>query len=411
MPALIETVERLFLYERFCSRMIKVDGLWFFELLDDVKAEDHIQVEEFSGAEDELFKQVEQLALKPLRVASDRPAFEFVLLRNRGLGPSAVVARINHAIGDGISLAKLIQNVFRDIDGKELPAPQRFTRREKAFKPSLSNPLNILSSLFKVLATPNSAFDTEIGLMGPDRAKLKFSGQRTIVRVPVLKLPFIKAIKNAAHVTLNDVIYAAMAGAIHRHREAAKEPAIVDEGSASKVQTRALLPVAIPRAQNNLSRALRNKWSFASVPIPIGVKGSLERLMVTHQSLEQLKNSPIIIVSNTFEKIVGNRLPWEMTKQVAYDTFVRHSMVFSNVPGPDMKVSFAGQEVTGLYMVYLNLLPQVGALSLNNRLYMCMVVDPEVLGDAQALGGYVVEELKDMAARLELKPSDDDIFA
>jgi hypothetical protein len=27
--------------------MIKVDGLWFFELLDDVKAEDHIQVEEF----------------------------------------------------------------------------------------------------------------------------------------------------------------------------------------------------------------------------------------------------------------------------------------------------------------------------------------------------------------------------
>lgn len=37
----------------------------------------------------------------------------------------------------------------------------------------------------------------------------------------------------------------------------------------------------------------------------------------------------------------------QMTKQVAYDTFVRHSMVFSNVPGPDMKVSFAGQEVTG----------------------------------------------------------------
>jgi hypothetical protein len=62
-------------------------------------------------------------------------------------------------------------------------------------------------------------------------------------------------------------------------------------------------------------------------------------------------------------------------------------------------------------MVYLNLLPQVGALSLNNRLYMCMVVDPEVLGDAQALGGYVVEELKDMAARLELKPSFADIFA
>jgi hypothetical protein len=66
-----------------------------------------------------------------------------------GLGERACLASI---AGVGIYLWALgvNRNVFRDIDGKELPAPQRFTRREKAFKPSLSNPLNILSSLFKV---------------------------------------------------------------------------------------------------------------------------------------------------------------------------------------------------------------------------------------------------------------------
>lgn len=35
----------------------------------------------------------------------------------------------------------------------------------------------------------------------------------------------------------------------------------------------------------------------------------------------------------------------QVNKQIAHDTFTRHTVVFSNVPGPDYAVTFAGQDV------------------------------------------------------------------
>lgn len=61
-----------------------------------------------SGTMDELFKRFEKWAQRPLSVSDDEPQFEFALIKNTGKGPSAIIARVNHAIGDGISLARLI---------------------------------------------------------------------------------------------------------------------------------------------------------------------------------------------------------------------------------------------------------------------------------------------------------------
>ena len=83
------------------------------------------------------------------------------------------------------------------------------------------------------------------------------------------------------------------------------------------------------------------------MPMPVGAKTPLERLRASHAEMNGLKNSPIMIVQNTFEALVGARLPWRVTQQVAYDSFVRHTFVFSNVPGPDLPVSLAGKAVTG----------------------------------------------------------------
>lgn len=57
-----------------------------------------------------------------------------------------------------------------------------------------------------------TAFDTDIGLTIPEKQKIVFTRKRAIIRVPTLKLSFIKTLKNAANTTVNDVIYAATAG-------------------------------------------------------------------------------------------------------------------------------------------------------------------------------------------------------
>ena len=48
-------------------------------------------------------------------------------------------------------------------------------------------------------------------------------------------------------------------------------------------------------------------------------------------------------------------------------------------------------------MVYANLIPQVGALSLNGKIYTCMLLDPEVTPGLDKLGEYLVEELMELA--------------
>lgn len=58
-----------------------------------------------------------------------------------------------------------------------------------------------------------TAFDTDIGLTIPDKAKIVYTRRRSIVRIPTLKLSFIKQLKSAANTTVNDVIYACTAGA------------------------------------------------------------------------------------------------------------------------------------------------------------------------------------------------------
>lgn len=48
-------------------------------------------------------------------------------------------------------------------------------------------------------------------------------------------------------------------------------------------------------------------------------------------------------------------------------------------------------------MVYANLIPQVGALSLNGKIFTCMLLDPEVTPGVDRLGEYVLEELLELA--------------
>lgn len=122
----------------FRSRKVKVGDEWFWEVLEpqELQPAKHVVEETFSGqGMDALFSHLEGategrliwpsrflhatvsstptihtgLAQQPLRQPADAPAFEFALVRSaRKKGPAAVVARVNHAIGDGISLARLI---------------------------------------------------------------------------------------------------------------------------------------------------------------------------------------------------------------------------------------------------------------------------------------------------------------
>ena len=57
-------------------------------------------------------------------------------------------------------------------------------------------------------------------------------------------------------------------------------------------------------------------------------------------------------------------LPLSLSRQTCYDIFTRHTCVFTNVPGPGKAILFAKQEVTGIQMVFPNLISQVRRMRL-----------------------------------------------
>jgi len=77
-------------------------------------------------------------------------------------------------------------------------------------------------------------------------------------------------------------------------------------------------------------------------------------------------------------------LPVSSAQQTCYDIFTRHSLVFSNVPGPDKQCLLAGKAVTGLQMFYANLIPQIILISYAGKVYGNMVLDTDVRADAQS---------------------------
>lgn len=61
-------------------------------------------------------------------------------------------------------------------------------------------------------------------------------------------------------------------------------------------------------------------------------------------------------------------------------------------------------------MLYANMIPQVGALSLGGRLFTCIVLDPVLTKEADKLPGFFVEELKELAKRLDVDASPDAMY-
>ena len=225
---------------------------------------------------------------------------------------------------------------------------------------------------------------------------------RTTVLFPSLKLEFIKRIKAKAGVTVNDVMMAITAGAIRRYCEEFDDPALK-----SKVQSRALVPVAFPRSPEKLLdpvNALRNYWAFISCPLPIGSSSSRERLLKSSQEMSFVKASSMAPIQMFLQTFILPLLPQFLQRKTAYDIFSRHSIVFSNVPGPPAPIHFCGEKVLGIQVIFPNLLPQTLIISYAGEMFMNMVLDTQLAEQGETLlPQYYLEEALSLAKAFEIE--------
>ena len=353
--------ERLLVHERFRQRVAANQGafrtryFWQTDPEFDLRAHVGRIVLPSPGDTKTLNDTVARLLTAPLDM--NRPPWTITLIEGYGDG-SVFFGRIHHCIGDGAALVRVLLGLTdasaegaRPIptpaagpppDGNTLPPAIRVAARsgdaklpggrEKAGQ---RGHLLSLAARGAQLAGRFMAVLAKLALMRTDD-KTAFKGEvgvgKAVAWSEGIPLDDVKFVKDRMGATVNDVLVAAMAGALRRYVEARGD-------NPDGKEIRAMVPVDIRGPEDT---KLTNRFALVYLSLPIGIADPIDRLFETKRNMDAIKRSPEALV--TYQAIAS--------LGVVSDKFARSvrgyyadkvSVVLTNVPGPSQKLYFAGK--------------------------------------------------------------------
>jgi WS/DGAT C-terminal domain len=107
-----------------------------------------------------------------------------------------------------------------------------------------------------------------------------------------------------------------------------------------------------------------------------------------------------LLIQNTLPHV----LPRSLARQALMDVFSRHSLVLTNVPGPDESCVLAGKTVSSVQFFFTNLISQVDLLSYAGQVFGNIVYDPMALPNFHTFGLLYANALLLLADRLGVQP-------
>lgn len=195
-----------------------------------------------------------------------------------------------------------------------------------------------------------------------------------------IDLEEVKAVGHATHTTLNDVVLAAMTGALHRYLAA--------RGGVTE-RIRAMVPFNLRPLEQPLPRNLGNRFGVVLVPLPVGIADPAERLQEVHRSMDAIKHSPEGPLSYGILGLIGST-PLQLEKRLMDFFSSKATAVMTNVPGPRRTVYFAGTPIagslawvpaTGKIGMGVSILSYAGAVTVGLQTATALIPDPEsILG-------------------------------
>ena len=332
---------RFLAFDRFRCRPVadRLGGRWVAQ--PDFDLDDHVLRVALPGAggQPELEALVAGLASTPL--SAQRPLWAFHLVEHYGRG-SALIIRVHHCYADGIALARVLLSL-----GNTAVKHRRAAKRSR-------RPTSIVDRATHAIGVAADAVGKGLHYaLHPDEAA-RLAGELTRIAVlpddppTALKAPLagvrhvawaepypFEDVHRGAHIlgcTVNDVLVAALAGALGGYLESQGE---LKPG----VTIRAAVPVNLrPSAEAPIT--LGNNFGLVFLELPVGVRHPLERLYAVRLMMQKLKDSPQALVTLGLLAVVGS-LPAIVEEPVMTLFSAKASLVVSNVPGPREALYFA----------------------------------------------------------------------
>jgi WS/DGAT/MGAT family acyltransferase len=207
------------------------------------------------------------------------------------------------------------------------------------------------------------------------------------------ELSELKRIKNAAGGTVNDVILAAVTGALARY--------LRERGHSTRgLELRAMVPISVRAAEEH--GALGNRVSAMMATLPVWCDDPLERLRIVTGSMGDLKRSKQAVGANLLTELTDFAPPTIAAQAARLQSRQRwFNLVVTNVPGPQFPLYLLGRELLEVFpMVPLAKRQAIcfGIMSYNGTVNFGLAGDYDAMDELDEFASDLEASLEELSA-------------
>ncbi len=396
------------LFPRFSQRVVEDHGLWWEDVEDfDVKDRIHDLTLPEPAGRAELEKAVGDQVSVPL--PWDRPLWDIYLI-DRYEGGAAAIFRMHHAIADGFSLVRVLLSLTDDPSVEpvgiapvseepggwaELVADTVRGAFSLATHPltvpkgvlGLANPMRLIDLAHTVVSDTRAAGtllflppDHPTALKGP------LGHHKQTAWTEPISLEDVKSAAKASGATINDLLLAAVAGALRTYL-VRRRSAVAD--------VRAIVPFNLRPLDKPLPANLGNQFGLVYLALPVEAATHQQRLDQVKRRMDGIKRSAQGVVAYGVLEIIG--MAPGAVENLAIKIFSsKGTGVMTNVPGPRRPVTLAGSRLLGTIgwgPTSGDLGLGVGIFSYAGEITVGFCVDQGLIPDVEVLRSDFMEQL------------------
>jgi diacylglycerol O-acyltransferase / wax synthase len=280
-----------------------------------------------------------------------RPLWEAHLVEGLNDGRFALYSKFHHSLIDGVSVLKLMQrSLSTDPDDSELQAIWSLPRRRHSASRSRWQTLTQLAG--SIAGMGPSAWSLARAALVEQQLTLPFAAPRTMLNVPIggarrvaaqsWSLDRLKSIKQAAGVTVNDVVLAMCAGALRYY--------LLDQQALPDIPLVAMVPVSLRTKEEADSGG--NQVGAILCNLATDLDDPAKRLEAISESMRG--NKKVFSELPRLQAFALSAFLLSGLGLAAVPGFVSSApppfnIVISNVPGPTEPMYWAGARLDGNY--------------------------------------------------------------
>lgn len=378
------------------------------------------------GTDAMLAEQAARLHARPLDRA--RPLWEMYLISGLSEGRLAVYTKVHHAAIDGVSGADIMGTLLDTT-----PEPREIEAPPKRVVDRMPSSIELLTrSALSLTFQPVRAARVSLELLRAAPALVRSPGrphlpviddlldrarsrtatlERPHLRAP--RTPFnrpitphrrfaffdvpladVKAIKNAAGVTVNDVVMALCAGALRRwllERDALPEAPLV-----------AGIPVSVRTEAEKGTGG--NRVSAMLAALPTNQEDPLLRLQAVTEATKVAKEQHGALPADLLSDVTAFAMPALAGQAARLSARLRlverispFNLIVSNVPGPNIPLYYAGAQMLSYYPLSAIADGQglnITVISYRDQMNFGLIACRELVPDLDVMAGYLQDEVR-----------------